>query len=168
MDILFKNKYARNKEIVKELYRYQYFQRGFFMFFNTLICLSVLANIVIILLGVLSAISNLILGLLLLFYPVFCYFTQVKMLLKRDKEIFGKEPEIEVIITDEYMKDANNEKTAPIEFDKIKVVKQTKNLILIRTKARLIYILPKDTFTVGSKDEFIDFLRKKGVVVKGK
>ena len=43
---------------------------------------------------------------------------------------------------------------------------QTKNLILLKSRANLIYILRKDTFTKGTKDDFIAFLRSKGIKVK--
>jgi hypothetical protein len=53
-------------------------------------------------------------------------------------------------------------------FDKIKGAVQTKNLILLRTKANMIWIFRKDSFSVGSKEEFISFLKNKGIKVKGK
>ena len=55
-----------------------------------------------------------------------------------------------------------------VEFNKIKNAIQTKNYILLRSKANLIYIFCKDTFTVGTKEEFVSFLRAKGIKVKGK
>lgn len=43
---------------------------------------------------------------------------------------------------------------------------QTENLILLRSKANLIYIFRKDTFIKGTHEEFIMFLRGKGIKIK--
>ncbi|MGI6745062.1 MAG: hypothetical protein ACOX45_02610 [Acutalibacteraceae bacterium] len=43
---------------------------------------------------------------------------------------------------------------------------QTKNLILLRSEANLVYIFCKDTFSKGTPDEFLTFLSKKGLKVK--
>ena len=43
----------------------------------------------------------------------------------------------------------------------IKSVKKTKNLFLIITKANMIYILRKDSFTKGSSEEFLTFIKSK-------
>ena len=44
----------------------------------------------------------------------------------------------------------------------------TKNLILLHSKAKLIYIFRKDTFTKGTKNDFIAFLKDKGVKINRK
>lgn len=46
------------------------------------------------------------------------------------------------------------------------MVDKTKNLILLQSKASLIYIFRKDTFTKGTTDDFVIFLRSKGIKIK--
>lgn len=51
-------------------------------------------------------------------------------------------------------------------FDVIQKVKTSKNLILLYTKSRLVWIFPKDSFTRGSAGEFLTFLKNKGLKVR--
>ena len=97
------------------------------------------------------------------------YFRQVNLLIKRDHELHGKDIEVEVIVTDTFIQNtASTGSVNKIEYEKIKGAVQTKNLIILRSKANLLYIFRKDTFEVGTKDDFIVFLKAKGIKVKGK
>ena len=88
-------------------------------------------------------------------------------MVKRDSEFHGKEISIETIVTNEYIQNtASTGAVNKLEYDKIKNVAQTKNLILLRSKANLIYIFRKDTFAKGNKEDFADFLRSKGIKIK--
>jgi len=88
-------------------------------------------------------------------------------MVKRDAEVHGKEISVETIVTDAFIQNtATTGAVNKLEYDKIRNVVQTKNLILLRSKANLIYIFRKDTFTKGTKDDFIAFLKVKGFKVK--
>ena len=81
---------------------------------------------------------------------------------KKYKEIF-----VETIVTNEYIQNtASTGAVNKLEYNKIRNSVQTKNLILLRSKANLIYIFRKDTFTKGDKESFIRFLNNKGVKIK--
>ena len=78
-----------------------------------------------------------------------------------------KEISVETIVTNEYIQNtASTGAVNKLEYDKIRNSVQTKNLILLRSKANLIYIFRKDTFTKGNKEDFISFLNGKGVKIK--
>ena len=53
-----------------------------------------------------------------------------------------------------------------LSLDKFEKMLITKNLIILRTKARLFVSLRKDSFTVGTPEEFIQFMRQKGVKIR--
>ena len=104
---------------------------------------------------------------LFLLFQLYCYFRQVNTMVKRDSEVHGKEISVETIVTNEYIQNtASTGAVNKLEYDKIRSAVKTKNLILLRSKANLIYIFRKDTFSKGTKDEFIAFLASKGIKVK--
>ena len=82
----------------------------------------------------------------------------------------GGEVTVRTEVTDTYMQQIIDNSTSgavnKMELSSIKKVVQTKNLILVFTKARLVWILRKDTFGDRSKEEFLAFLRGKGLKIK--
>ena len=169
MEILFKNSYTRNKELAKEIYRFYYFQRKLLVVIYILFALSFLANIVSVALGEYYNIWVFVFVPLFVALQFYCYFRQVNTMVKRDNELHGKEIEVETIVTDTFIQNtASTGAVNQIEYDKIRNAVQTKNMILLRSKANLIYIFRKDTFEIGTKEEFISFLKAKEITVKGK
>lgn len=167
MEILFENSYVRNKVLAKEIYRFYYFQRKGLVICYVLLSLSLVANILI------SIFEKTYNWSIFIFVPVFflgqlyCYFRQVNAMVKRDSEVHGKEISVETIVTAEFIQNtASTGAVNKVEFNKIRNAAQTKNLILLRSKANLIYIFRKDTFAKGTKDDFIAFLNTKGIKVK--
>ena len=165
METLFENSYVRNKELAKEIYRYYYFQRKGLIVCYVLLLLSFFGNILIF-----EKTYNwgvCIFVPLFFLFQLYCYFRQVNTMVKRDIEVHGKEISVETIVTNEYIQNtASTGAVNKLEYDKIRNSVQTKNLILLRSKANLIYIFRKDTFTKGNKEDFISFLNGKGVKIK--
>jgi len=167
MELLFENSYIRNKELAKEIYRYYYFQRKWLVVCYVLISLSFLASILIAIFEETFNWSVLVFVPLLFLFQLYCYFRQVNTMVKRDSEVHGKEISVETIVTNECIQNtASTGAVNKLEYDKIRSAVKTKNLILLRSKANLIYIFRKDTFSKGTKDEFIAFLASKGIKVK--
>ena len=167
METLFENSYVRNKELAKEIYRYYYFQRKWLVVCYALLLLSFLGNI---LTSIFEKTYNwgvCIFVPLFFLFQFYCYFRQVNTMVKRDSEVHGKEISVETIVTNEYIQNtASTGAVNKLEYDKIRNSVQTKNLILLRSRANLIYIFRKDTFTKGNKEDFISFLNGKGVKIK--
>lgn len=104
---------------------------------------------------------------MLFLFQLYCYFRQVNAVVKRDEEVHGNEIAVETIVTEEYIQStAATGAVNKLGYDKIRYAVQTKNLILLRSKANLIYIFRKDTFTKGTLDDFVTFLKAKGIKVK--
>lgn len=169
MDIKFKNKYTRNRELAKEIYGYYYFKRKLYVFADVLLAISFTVNLIGAVVGDSYSLYVFIAAPLMAALQVFLYFYQVNMMIKRDHELAGKDVDIETVVTDELIQGASSTGTVnKITFDKVKGVVQTKNLIMLGTKANMIYIFHKDGFEIGNAEEFIAFLRNKGFSVKGK
>ncbi len=171
MEILFKNIYTRNKEMAKEIYGYYYFKRKFSVIMNILIAFFTVVNIVLFALNpsYYLSIVAVVIALLVVAFRTYCYFLQVNTLVKRDEETNGKELEIEVIVTQDYIQNTTSSGAfVKIEYDKFSYAVQTKNLIILRSKANLLYLFKKDSFEIGTKEEFVSFLKAKGIVIKGK
>ena len=160
MEILFKNSYTRTKDVAKEFYRYMLFGRASCIVLHVALVVLFLEGILYIALGHLEGIGLVTLVLALIALRIYAYFNAVKMMLKRDVESSGKEVDIELTVTDDHIFTVSSLKDETrLEYGSIKKVYQTKNLIHVRTKASLVYIFVKDSFTVGSKDDFIVFLK---------
>ena len=167
MDVLFENGYIRNKEVAKEVYRYYCFQRKRIIVLYVIIVAILVSDILNFVFSGIFEWLPLLYVLLILLWQFFLYHYQVKMVIKRDCEGHGKEMSVETVVTSEHIQSlSSNGAVNKVEFHNIRSAVQTKNLIILRTKANLLYILRKDSFTNGTKDEFIAFLETKGVKVK--
>ena len=169
MNPLFENTYQRTKNIAKEMYRYFYFQRPICIFVYILASANLISTILSYILY--QTYDFFSIGVILFFFgfPALLYTTQVRTVVARDKEAFGCEPMATITFTEETIyTTCATIKSVEYTYDKIAFARQTKNLILLKTKANLILILRKDAFTLGTKEDFIAFLKAKGLIVKGK
>lgn len=166
MNILFENSYVRDKQLAKEIYGHHFFRRKFMIICYIVASLSLIANIVNAVLYGSLYLFGFIIGLFLLAYPVVNYFIVVNTVVKRDMEMHGKEVTAESIVTEDYIQNTlSTGAIISVEYSKIKKAAQTRNLILLFSDANLIYIFRKDGFTKGTTDEFITFLKSKGIKV---
>ena len=166
MEYLFENSHVRNKALAKEIYGYLYFRRKLIVVCHILIALSLLLNVISAVLGDSYSLLVFVFAPVLVLFRIYCYFSQVNTMVKRDRELHGEEITVQTQVTNDYIQSTvPNGAVNRLEFDKIRSAVQTKNLILLRTKANLIYIFRKDAFTVGTKNEFIAFLQTKGIRV---
>ncbi len=166
MEILFENYYVRDISLLKEIYTYSYFKNPLLLIMNFFIILFTLINLYFCILKSTFSFSLFIAPIYFLFV-FFRYKSYVKNTIKRDNEVNGgKNIEVNTIATDEYIQNtASTGSVYKVPYDNIKNCKQTKNLILLYSKANLIYIFRKDTFSKGSANEFIEFLKNKGINV---
>lgn len=98
----------------------------------------------------------------------FIYYSSVRSFVKVSEELLdGKPFEVQTVVTEEVIKlTATNGAVNELVYSKIKNALMTKNLILVPSKANLIYIFRKDSFTKGTPEEFILYLRSKRIKVK--
>ena len=162
METKFENRFVRTKELTKEIYSYFYFKRPL------TVALFILAWIVFILHVILLILdgSYMLMGILLA--PIFTllqlllYTQQISVTEKREKEMYDGNISVVCLVTDEcIINTASTGAESRLEYKNIAGVVQTKNLILLRTKAKVLYIFDKNGFVVGTKEEFLDFLKGK-------
>lgn len=165
-EVLFRNEFVRDRACAKEIFTYYVFGRtiiklmyGFyaFCFVITMICGFILGDFGGALFIVL-AVALLALTMLL------NYRVQVKTLVARDAEVSGGEP---MLVTTELsdagltVRACGNETTMPL--DVIKSAYRTKNYIVIITKAKFMYILKNDAYSVGDADGLWALLKRKRI-----
>ena len=169
MEILFTNTYVRNKKLAQEIYRYFCFRRRLIIVCYVLMAITFLLNLILLAFGESPEPFTIIFPVVFIILMILSYFSQVNAMIKRDLEVHGQEISVKTIVTDAYIENtASTGSVNQIEYNKIRYAVQTRNLILLRSKANLIYIFRKDTFEVGTKEEFITFLKGKGIPIRGK
>lgn len=167
MEILFENKYVRNKEWAKDAFAYIYFRRPIMIVFDIVFGLYAI-------LGIYELIDVGYFNWLYFFIPVFwCVFIafmyrkNVVTIIKRDQEIHGKEIEVNLTVTEELIKQSQSTGSEfQLNYHDIKRAIKTKKYIYLWSKTNMLYSLKLDSFSVGTADDFLIFLRNKGIKVK--
>lgn len=162
MDTLFENRYVRNKEIIKAMCLYLFFRRKIQIFLQAIMCALFVGALVSLILGYTYNWFALIAVPLYFAYKIYLYFAQVRRMMQRDQEMFGDAAVVESVVTEEGIQTSSSGGAQmTLSFDKFHSVDHTKKLILVYTKAKLIYVLPKDSFTKGSAEACLLFLKSK-------
>lgn len=158
MNILFENSYTRNKDLAKELYSYIFFRRNYLFVAYIVLLISFIINLIFLFTTGTTNWYIFVFVPLFLVLRVITYFKSVKLMTEHDNEMFGGAVEVKAIVTDEFIQNTTSSGSVnKLEFNKIKKVTQTKNLILLLSDSKLIYVFRKDAFSVGACDEFIVF-----------
>lgn len=171
-DIRFENSFTRDKNTAKEIYGWWYYKRPLFVAFYIIMALYLVSFI----LGFTFAPGEMLGDLPVFAFIIFAiflfnlsYFSQVRAMVKRDAEMSGgRELLSTVTVSDSEAVVTSFDSRTAIAFENLKYAFATKNYIILVTKARLMVILKKDSFTKGDTDSFISFLQGKGIKVKGK
>ena len=180
METTFENKFISTPEAAKQLYRYWYFGRPLFIAAHVVMLLNLLSGIVGIILHIINPdipfintpdriipVCSFILIIEGLW--IFSYFAQIKNYEKRSLELGRTEVECTVNIDNAGIRSQESlGSSSSVGFDKVQSAFTTKDYIYIMTRAKLIFMLKKDSFTVGDTSGLLNFLRMKGVKVSGK
>lgn len=169
---LFINEYTRNEETAKEIYGFWFFKRPLmrvlFWYFAVCAVLGV-ANVIF---NPFWSIESLLFVLYLAIYcglMYFCYRSQVKTMVKRDVEMSGGRDLIcTTTVCDDGISVESLDSKQTYSWEIIKFAFITKSYIILVTKARLMFIFKKDSFTLGDADGFLAYLKNRGIKVKGK
>ena len=95
------------------------------------------------------------------------YGIQTKLVIKRQVEMYGKTVENVWTVTDDEMTASMSSGAEyHVHYADVKRAVQTKKFVYLWSKTRTVYSFKKDGFTVGTADEFIEFLKSKGIRVK--
>lgn len=99
-------------------------------------------------------------------YVFMLYRRTLNLRVKRDREQFGDTPpEFRTVVFPHQFQCIIQNTIEPITvpFSSIKKAFTTKDLIVLQSEAKLLYIFHKDGFTQGSAEEFIAFLKTLGI-----
>ncbi len=168
MDNIFENKFTRDKEWAKDTFGYIYFHRPMKKIFDVFFAMSWFFGFMSII------VINDNIEWFLLVAPViwwaftlFSYSKSINTSLKRDLELHGKAIEVITVATDDMIKYSQATGSEfQLSYSDIKRVVQTKRFIYLWSKTNILYTFKKDSFTVGCHEDFLLFLKKKGIKVK--
>ena len=172
MEALFKNKFVRDENTAKEIYGYWYFKKPLMIVVYAVLGVYALSCILGFIIDFNSAKEAMPVFAMIVFFTAFIfisYRSQVKAMVQRDKEMSGGDALCcEISVSDDEIILTALESRSPVSMGNLKSAFMTKNYIVVITKARLMFILKKDSFTKGDAESFIAFLKEKGIKVKGK
>ena len=166
MEAIFENVCVRNREVTKEIYGYYFFRRNGVVVAYVILGLLFLTNLVMFFHDRESYSWGLFVFIFLFFvFQISRYYNTVKTTVMRFEEI--GQILIKTTVTDECVCiTAPDGASGKLEYCNVNKAIQTKNLIILETKAKLFYVFAKDGFTKGSKEDFVAFLQSKGIKIK--
>ncbi len=167
MEILFENKYTRDKEWAKDVYSYIYFRRPIIIVLDIIFALYIL-------IGIYNSITSNVIDWVHILIPiVWCLFgvlvysRNVNTVIKRDLELHGKAIEVTVTVAEDIIKQSQSTGSEfQFNYCDIKKVVKTKKYIYLWSKTNMIYSFKSDSFSLGTVEEFLMFLKNKGLKVK--
>ncbi len=170
---LFKNSFVRDKNVLKAIYKNHYFKSPLFILFCVAYSMSIFSMTVTMRpFYSWSEISIyyviwLFLGILFFSLLLFRYRQSVKISAMRDRELSnGRDFLVELNVFDDRIELIHFENKQTLHYADVKYASNLKEYINIITKAKYVYTFKKDSFTLGTSDEFIDFLKEKGIIVQ--
>lgn len=167
MEILFKNHHTQTKEWIKECNKVVLCRSPRFVVCHLLALLALGA-------GIYQLVSLHIINILFLFIPlwwfflvIMTYFRWSRITIKRSLELKKLNSQVFSEVTDQYIKilpsDGNG---TEIPYDVIKKGYFTPNYILLYSKADMLYTFRRTGFVVGNEEDFLLFLKSKGIKVR--
>ena len=166
MEPLFINRYVRDETVFRELHFYYRYRRPLMLVLHLLLAVDLLGSVI----TTVFAFPLWEPIIIVLLAEVFIYVihrAQLSTAVKRDRETFGGEPEVTVEVTETGIRgSANGQFSAEVPFDQFRRATETKHLILLTSKARLLYIFHKDGFQKGTAAELRRFLWERKIYVK--
>ncbi len=168
MNILFQAKYDNHTNYINEIYKHMYFKSASMTAVYVCFAIVVITNLLNLVLTE-NPDYVMLLGILIFVYlfavVFFRYRRSVKMYESRQKEINGdKAIEITAAAAEEsvYIAESGG-REVNVSYSDIKKAFETKNTVVLHSKSNLLYIFPKDAFTVGNASDFMKFLKSKGI-----
>ena len=171
MDILFQSKYTRSAHFYHEVYFYNYFKRPFnvmlMLFMGLLLAVNLLFSVMNSWKGIMT---NIAVGFGIVFFILYIcsYFVELNIAKKRDKEVnSGFETPIYTlsVTEDKIIHSTPSGIEMEIRYAKIPKVLKSKHYIMFMAEDSMVYVMPKDTFTVGDYDGLMKFLQSKNYKV---
>lgn len=160
MENKFEIHYTRTKELLREYCLFAYFARP-----SMIAC-----DCVLLALAAVSVVSGgtpllALLPVIVIGMKLVLYLTMPNAMAKRDDEAAsGGAVTVDASAGEDLLRfRVSNGAEQELPYAKMKKLAQTKHLILVSSEAKLWYIFPKDAFTKGTPEDFLAFLKTKGV-----
>ena len=165
---IFKNVFVRDEETIRELYRCYFFtnSRSKLAYILSPICLVIifLENVSYDLTPFFIMLCIIVFVFLLAFIQ---YLRITKIAIKRNNELLnGEIHSKENLVFDDRIIQVARENSFTLLIENIKHVEITQNYIYVISKAGIWYDFKKDSFTLGTPEEFIEFLKSKGIKIQ--
>ena len=169
MEPLFENTHTQDKSFYKEIYGYFYLRRPVAIGFYVFSAVGFLIHLPLAISGRDQSIGFMALAIALPLINLILYFRHIRLSARRNNEISSEPISVSTFVHENSLElTASNGSTINIELSKIRSAVQTKNYIVLRSDARLLYSFHKDGFTKGTKEDFLAFLKGKGIKISGK
>ena len=169
MDVLFKNSHTRDKKLISEIFRHHFFGSKWLVFLYAALALYFFMELADAIMGYAYDLIVLICVPTAFATVTYLYYTSVNTTIKRDIELHGKEIECQVAVTDELIRiSSSTGSETRVEYSSIKKGFLTKNTVVLITATRMMLIFTNDGFEIGTKEDFIAFLKTKGIKIKSK
>lgn len=167
MENCFISTYVRNKERIKDLFRWYVYGRRWVIAVHSVLGAALILNSVCAIFdrSISMLITNVILLAVVELLRLRNYQTAVKLTLQRDLESNQGQPvQLTVTVRDDiiHVEDASGQ-GHDVPLSQMKWAVKTKKMVVIRTKAKVLFQLPNDTFTQGTPEGLIAYLRAKGI-----
>ena len=148
--------------------KYSEFTIKFFgvLFFALFLALSLFGFFV--LESVAYTIITAVLGIIFAFYPLIRIYILANKREKQFLELYETIPEAETNFYDEYVfgVSSTNKEEVKLNYEKIKKIKQSKNMYLLILGKNLVVMVNKDGFIKGTCEEFEEFIKNKAANAK--
>ncbi len=171
METRFENSFVRDENTAKEIYRYWFFRKPTMVALYVILAFYTLACIFGLSFDFEDAkdfIFPFFTALLIPVLMIISYRSQVKTMVNRDREMArGSELVTRISVNDNEFTVFSLDSRTSILVSDLKYAFLTGSYIVVITKARLMVILKKDSFTIGDTGSFLAFLREKSIKIKG-
>ena len=166
MDILFKNHHTQTEKWLKECTLFVTV-KSLSNIISSLVSLAFLAVAIYKMVCVHIIYINYFLLPILWFTVITVqYFRTVRIAKKRNAELNRKDCQVFMEVTEEGIDVVRDDSRLHAAFDHVKRGIITPNYILLLTKARILYTFRRDGFVVGNEEDFLHWLREKGIKVR--
>ena len=167
METKFEATYVRDEKFAKEFYSYYAYKRPVGIFV-TIVCIVVIAYGIIDILSAdyYFAALSIVLGVYVLGLRAIRVKNAIKVSLERDKETnHGNFVELTNTVTENsiFIKTSINEGITEYAMSSVKKLCRSKNYIYLVTEAKLVIVFDINAFSVGTPEEFVEFIRSKGI-----
>ena len=169
MEPIFENSYIRDKSTANEIGQHYYFKRPLPIVLTAIYIICFAVNLTSLLCGYGYSTYGLIIPPVFVAFWFYSYFMFKKSLTARDAEIHKGDILINMQVYEDHITAKGPDGSAiELEYNNVKKTVTTKNYFVFISKARLMYIFKKDSFTKGELADFARFINSKGIKIKNK